>query len=89
MSLLDDVKADLRIDDDDSDDHLVSMIEEIKSECLASFDYPEGFDPELSPRARRGIRLLVQQDFEGDPYSRDTVLAQARAIWRLDAILGA
>lgn len=89
MSLLADIKADLRITGSAHDALLQSIIDEVMSECMAAFDYPEGFDIENALHARRGVRLLVAQDFEGAPEKRGVIVEQARALWRLDALMGA
>jgi len=79
MALLDDVKAHLRITDNDSDVLLNRLIASATREFI-SFT---GVDEDVSPEddAVTGIILMVQAGYEGQPLERNAYRDAAIRLW--------
>lgn len=85
MALLDDVKAHLRVDGNESDELLKRLIASATSECMAYMEIDEGDYRLEKPDVITGIVLAVQADYDGDPAKRSAYIAAARSLWDLHA----
>lgn len=83
MSVLDDVKAALRVTGDDHDALLTRLI----ASGLAEFNTfaggnPAGSADAIPADAFTGLVLMVRADFDGDPEKRNAYRAGAISLWR-------
>jgi len=83
-AVLDEVKRQLRIDDERSDAQLKRLIASAHAEYLnfTGLCKKRAGLSRLPADALNGIILMVQADYDGDPATRDRSLQCARALWQ-------
>ena len=82
--LIDDVKLALRVTHSNDDTLLQRLIDAATMECIAycNITIPDGETTvSLTENIINGIVLMVQADYDGDPFKRNDYLAAAYRLW--------